>query len=143
MRLFLLFTLLTTTTFAQQRTQTAPRRVWFDTDLMIGLPENAPREVDDGITLIMALQQPEKIELVGISTVTYADYGYETAKKLLGWYSKALPGKPVRNVPVYRGSDSGRDTGVENDATRALADALRKEKCPYWPSVPLRTWRRS
>ena len=65
---------------AQQPTK--PRRIWFDTDLMIGLPERAPREVDDGVTLIMALRQTDKVELVGISTVTYVDYGYDTAKKL-------------------------------------------------------------
>jgi hypothetical protein len=26
-----------------------PIRIWFDTDIMIGLPERAPREVDDGV----------------------------------------------------------------------------------------------
>ena len=51
----LLICLLVTTALAQPPTK--PRRIWFDTDLMIGLPERAPREVDDGITLIMALRQ--------------------------------------------------------------------------------------
>ncbi len=45
-----------------------PKRVWLDTDLMIGCPENAPREVDDGVTLIMALRQ-SSIELVEIKTI--------------------------------------------------------------------------
>jgi pyrimidine-specific ribonucleoside hydrolase len=35
----------------------AQTKVWFDTDLMIGMPDTRPREVDDGITLIMALKQ--------------------------------------------------------------------------------------
>ncbi|GAB3547315.1 nucleoside hydrolase [Spirosoma fluminis] len=117
----LFFCLLVTTTLAQPPTK--PRRVWFDTDLMIGLPERAPREVDDGVTLMMALRQADKVELMGISTVTYVDYGYDTAKKLLGWYNKT-----GKDIPVYKGSDSGQDTGVENEATRAIADALRKEK---------------
>jgi pyrimidine-specific ribonucleoside hydrolase len=41
----------------------AQTKVWFDTDLMV--PDKTPREVDDGITLIMALKQPQ-IEIVGI-----------------------------------------------------------------------------
>ncbi len=99
-----------------------PKRIWFDTDIMIGLPENAPREVDDGVTLIMALRQPE-IEIVGISTVTYVQYGYDVTKKLLSWYNDT-----GIDIPVYKGSDSAADCGVENDATIALAAALRKEK---------------
>lgn len=102
--------------------QKTPRRLWFDTDLMIGLPERAPREVDDAVTLIMALKHSDKVDLVGISTVTYADYGYQTAQKLLKWYA------PDRNIPVYRGSDKCGDVGIENDATRALAAVLKKEK---------------
>lgn len=120
----ILFCLLATTAFAQPK----PRRVWFDTDLMIGLPERAPREVDDGVTLIMALRQADKIELAGISTVTYVDYGYDVAQKILGWYNRDASGKPGRAIPVYKGSDTGRDTGVETDASKALANALRNEK---------------
>lgn len=106
---------------ASMNAQEKPTRIWFDTDIMIGLPERAPREVDDGVTLIMALALPQ-IEIVGISTITYSDYGYDITKKILGYYA------PERNIPVYKGSDSAADVGVENDATRALAGALRKEK---------------
>lgn len=124
MRLLLLFLLIPTLLLAQ----TKPRRVWFDTDLLIGLPERAPREVDDGVTLIMALRHPDKIDLVGISTVTYADYGYDVAQKLLGWYNRDRAGKPRKPIPVYKGSNTGQDTGVENEGTHALAEALRREK---------------
>lgn len=99
-----------------------PKRVWLDTDLMIGCPVNAPREVDDGVTLIMALRQPS-IELVGISLITVIDYGEEVAYKLLKWYNQT-----GKDIPVYKGSDLANDVGVENDATRALAAALEKEK---------------
>lgn len=122
---FLLLFLFPTLLLAQP---SKPRRVWFDTDIMIGLPERAPREVDDGVTLIMALRHPDKIDLVGISTVTYADYGYEVTQKILGWYHRDAKGKPRPAIPVYKGSNSGQDTGVENEATRALAEALRREK---------------
>ncbi len=99
-----------------------PKRVWFDTDIMIGLPENAPREVDDGVTLIMALRQPS-IELVGISIITEIEYGEAVTHKLLKWYNNT-----GKDIPVYKGSDKANDVGIENDATRALTAALEKEK---------------
>ena len=99
-----------------------PKKVWLDTDIMIGLTKNAPREVDDGVTLIMALRQPS-IEMVGISLITEVDYGEEATNKLLKWYNKT-----GKDIPVYKGSDLANDLGVENDATRALAAALEKEK---------------
>ena len=126
MKHFLLILFFPTLLLAQ--TPTKPRRVWFDTDIMIGLPERAPREVDDGVTLIMALRQADKIELVGISTVTYVDYGYDVTQKILGWYNRAADGKPRPAIPVYKGSNSGANTGIETDASKALADALKKEK---------------
>lgn len=93
-----------------------------DTDIMIGLPGGQPREVDDGVTLIMALRQPS-VEIVGISLITEIDYAEEVTHKLLGWYNKT-----GKDIPVYKGSDSANDVGVENDATRALAAALEKER---------------
>lgn len=126
----LLFCLLTTFSLAQSPAK--PRRIWFDTDIMIGLPERAPREVDDGVTLIMALRHPDKVELVGISTVTYVDYGYDVTQKILGYYNKT-----GKRIPVYKGSNSGQDTGVENEGTKALAEALRKEKMPILALGPV------
>ncbi len=99
----------------------AQTKVWFDTDIMIGMPDTAAREVDDGITLIMALKQPQ-IEIVGISNITYVDYGYGVIEKILNWHHK---GKPI---PVYKGSPKADDLGVENDATQAMYEALKKDK---------------
>jgi pyrimidine-specific ribonucleoside hydrolase len=65
----------------------AQTKVWFDTDLMIGMPDKTPREVDDGITLIMALKQPQ-IEIV-VSSITYVDYSYDVINKILKWHHKA------------------------------------------------------
>jgi len=126
MKAFLLL-LMTTAAFAQ-----TPRRIWLDTDLMIGMKDETPREVDDAVALIMALEQPDKVELVGISTITYADYAYAVTQKLLGWYNRT-----GKTIPVYRGSDTARDVGTENDATRAMADALRKEKLPILAIGPV------
>ncbi|AWG22118.1 nucleoside hydrolase [Flavobacterium faecale] len=100
----------------------AQTKVWFDTDLMIGMPDaSGPREVDDAFTLIMALKQPQ-IEIVGISSITYVDYSYDVIYKLLQWHNKG------KAIPVYKGSPKADDLGVENDGTRALYEALKKEK---------------
>ena len=100
---------------------TAQTKVWFDTDIMIGMPDVAAREVDDGITLIMALKQPQ-ILIVGISNITYVDYGYTVINKILNWHNKGAA------IPVYKGSAFANDLGTENDGTRALYQALKKEK---------------
>ncbi len=119
--LFFLLGLLCNLIPAFSQSQATPRRIWFDTDIMIGLPERAPREVDDGVTLIMALAMPS-IDIVGISTITYVDYGYEVTQKILNWYA------PDRKIPVYKGSPEAADLGIETDGSRALAAALKREK---------------
>jgi pyrimidine-specific ribonucleoside hydrolase len=103
------------------RAQDVPKRIWFDTDIMMGLPERAPREVDDGVTLIMALAQPS-IEIAGISLITELEYGEQVTRDILAYYA------PERQIKIYRGSANGGDVGLETDASRALAAALRKEK---------------
>ncbi len=128
--LFLCLLLMTTPNLAQ--TPTKPRRIWLDTDQMIGMKDKTPREVDDAIALIMALEHPDKIELVGISTITYANYGYEVTQKLLTWYNRT-----GKIIPVYRGSNTAKDLGTENDATRAMANALRSEKMPILAIGPV------
>jgi pyrimidine-specific ribonucleoside hydrolase len=116
-------TLITVLSFLSLQTfaQEAPQRIWFDTDIMMGLPERAPREIDDGVTLIMALAQ-ENIEIAGITLVTEVDYGKEITEEILERYA------PERNIPVYKGSPEANDLGTETDASKALAEALRKEK---------------
>jgi pyrimidine-specific ribonucleoside hydrolase len=99
----------------------AQTKIWIDTDIMIGMPDKEAREVDDGIALIMALKQPQ-IKIVGISNVTYVDYGYGVTQKILKWHNKG------DTIPVYKGSDSANDPGVENEATKALYAALKEEK---------------
>lgn len=113
--------------------QTPPKRIWLDTDMMIGMPDKrGAREVDDAIALLMALRHADKVQLVGISTVTYVNYGHDVTQKLLGYYNKT-----DRTIPVYRGSDTLRDSGRETDASRALAEALRRERMPILAIGPL------
>jgi pyrimidine-specific ribonucleoside hydrolase len=97
----------------------AQTKVWFDTDLMIGMPDKTPREVDDGITLIMA-KQPQ-IEIVGISSLPMWITATMLSIKDFKWHHKGAA------IPVYKGSPAD-DLGVENDGTRALYEALKKEK---------------
>ncbi len=99
----------------------AQTKIWFDTDIMIGMPDDRPREVDDGIALIMALKQ-KQIDIVGISNVTYVDYGYEIIQKIIEWHHDGS------TIPIFKGSPQANDLGVENDATRALYAQLKKEK---------------
>jgi len=108
----------------------AQTKVWFDTDIMIGMPDKAAREVDDGITLIMALKQPQ-IEIVGISNITYVDYGFGVIQKILNWHNKG------KAIPVYKGSAFANDLGTENDGTSALYAALKKERLTILALGPL------
>ena len=100
----------------------AQKKIWFDTDIMIGNPDRAPREVDDAITLMMTLKHQDKVKIEGISLITYVDYAYGITEKMLKWYA------PNLSIPIYKGSVTCNDLGTENDATRALAAALKKEK---------------
>ena len=99
----------------------AQTKIWFDTDIMIGLPERAPREVDDGVTLIMALKQPQ-IKIVGISTVTNIEYARTVTEKILNWHNSG------DKIAIYDGSPKANDLGTENDAVKAMYAALKKEK---------------
>lgn len=108
----------------------AQKKIWFDTDIMIGLPERAPREVDDGVTLIMALKDPS-IKIVGISTVTNIAYAYDVTQKLLKWHNKGA------DISVYNGSDKANDLGTENDAVKAMYRALKKEHLTILALGPL------
>ena len=117
MKKIILSAILMSTTFLLQ----AQTKVWFDTDIMIGLPERAPREVDDGVTLIMALKQPQ-IKIVGISTVTNIEYARMVTEKILNWHNTG------DKIAIYDGSPKANDLGTENDAIKAMYTALKKEK---------------
>lgn len=94
-------------------------KVWIDTDIAIG---KFGRDVDDGIALIMALKS-DKLEIVGISLVTWPNYGYKVTQKLLGWYNDGS------EIPVYKGVTSADIPNYrQNEAVDAMAEALRKHE---------------
>ncbi len=113
-KLLLLFVL--TLTFASADAE--KRKIWIDTDIMIG---PLGRDVDDGLALLMALRC-EGVEIVGITLTHRVDHGYKITQKMLGWYNSG------KAIPVYKGAKTEAELGKENDATKALAEALRKDK---------------
>ncbi|MBO0931110.1 nucleoside hydrolase [Fibrella aquatilis] len=130
---YVLLSLLLPLLSVAQTAPSAPKHIWLDTDIMVGLPDRqGAREVDDAIALMMALRHSDKVQLVGISTVTYVNYGHSITQKLLGYYNKT-----GRVIPVFRGSDTLRDAGRETDASRAMAEALRRERMPILAIGPL------
>lgn len=106
------------TFFSVSQSYAVPRKIWIDTDIMIG---PLGRDVDDGLALLMALRC-ENVEIMGITLSHRVDHGYKVTQKMLGWYNT---GKPI---PVYKGAKTQKELGQENDATRALTEALKKEK---------------
>lgn len=93
--------------------------VWIDTDPAFGEPD---RDVDDGFALVQAFRSPE-LEIRGISVVfgnAPLDRGLPIARRLAGQF-----GPPA--LRVFAGAPSADARGVETEASRALADALRTE----------------
>lgn len=93
--------------------------MWIDTDPAIGEPE---RDVDDGFALLQAFRSPE-LDIRGISVVfgnAPLEQGLPIARRLAReWGQEALG--------VFGGAASALERGKENEATRALARALRRE----------------
>lgn len=94
--------------------------VWIDTD-----PSIAPggKEVDDGFALIQAFHSPE-LEICGVSVVfgnAPFDVAWPIGQEIVRKYGP--PG-----LPVFAGAARAEQLGEETDASRALVEALRKEK---------------
>ena len=93
--------------------------VWIDTDPALGEPE---RDVDDGFALVQAFRSPE-LEIRGISVVfgnAPLGRGVSIAQRLVTQFGPP----PLR---VFAGASSAASLGIETDASRALAEALRVE----------------
>jgi pyrimidine-specific ribonucleoside hydrolase len=94
--------------------------VWIDTD-----PWATPggHEVDDAIALVQAFGSPE-LAIRGIS-FTYGNADLQTAgevgRKIVREFGSST-------LPVFDGASSPGDLGKETAATRAMADALRRER---------------
>jgi inosine-uridine nucleoside N-ribohydrolase len=98
---------------------TSPIPVWMDVDIAIGLPE---ADVDDGLALIQAFHSPE-VRVRGISVV----FGNTSLQSAVGRAREVVRGFGPEGLGVYPGAASADDFGLETEAVRAMAAALRRE----------------
>lgn len=92
------------------------KRVWIDTDIMIG---KFAHDVDDGLALILALQDTN-LQIEGISFVHGVEYAEKVTNKLLDGYS------PDLKIPLYPGADDSTQFLEKTPAVEAIAEALRQ-----------------
>lgn len=93
--------------------------VWIDTDPALGEPE---RDVDDGIALVQAFRSPE-LAIRGVSVVfgnAPLDRGFPIAQRLVREHGP-------NGLQVFAGAADAGALGSETAASRALAEALRRE----------------
>ena len=99
---------------------TAAVPVWIDTDPSVA---RGGHEVDDGFALIQAFHS-SALAVRGVSVVfgnAPVDEGLPIGQRLLRDFGPA-------GLDLTRGAASAKELGVETDASRALASALRREK---------------
>ena len=105
------------------------RAVWIDTDTSV-----APggHELDDGLALVQAFNSPE-LDVRGVSAVfgnaPLADT-YPIAQEVVRRFGPA-------GLDVHEGAAASDQLGEETPATRAMADALRREQLTLLPIGPV------
>jgi pyrimidine-specific ribonucleoside hydrolase len=95
--------------------------VWIDTDPSV--QQQGVHEVDDGFALVQAFRSKE-LQIRGVSVVfgnAPLDQAFPIGQEIMRRYGQ-------KNVPLFKGAVSAADLGKETEASRALADALRKER---------------
>lgn len=101
-----------------------PIDVWLDVDTANGVVANGrPRDVDDGLAMIMAFHSP-KLKVHGVSVVfgnADLDAAFPIAQEIARRFGP-------KGLQVYSGAASGADLGTETDATRALTRALEQRR---------------
>ncbi|MDQ6622595.1 MAG: nucleoside hydrolase [Verrucomicrobiota bacterium] len=104
--------------FAASLKTDAATAVWIDTDPSLGPPW---REVDDAFALLLAFKSPE-LRIAGIST-SYGNASVQRTTAVACDLTKRFGG----TTRVYRGAASPAERGRETEASRALAETLRRE----------------
>ncbi|NOT64316.1 MAG: hypothetical protein HOP19_29210 [Acidobacteria bacterium] len=97
-----------------------PKPVWIDTDPSV---VGGGKEVDDGFALIQAFHSRE-LAIRGVSVVfgnAPFDIAWPNGQEIVRRFGP--PG-----LKIYAGADSAAKLGLETDASRALAAALKKER---------------
>jgi inosine-uridine nucleoside N-ribohydrolase len=96
------------------------RNVWIDTDPSV---QRGVHEVDDGFALLQIFHSKE-LDVRGISVVfgnAPLEQAFPIGEKLVRQF-----GPP--QMRIFKGAAGPQELGVETDASRALAAALRKER---------------
>jgi inosine-uridine nucleoside N-ribohydrolase len=103
---------------APPATKPDPIAVWMDVDPAV---MRGGHEPDDGLALLQAFHSKE-LEVKGVSVVfgnSPLDTGYPIGEEIVKRFGP--PG-----LHAFRGAASGAELGQETEASRALADALRR-----------------
>ncbi len=98
----------------------AAKVVWLDVDPAVLRGGNEP---DDGLALLQSFHSPE-LEVRGVSVVfgnSPLEKGYPNGQEIVKRFGP-------EGLEIYKGAANRGELGVENEATRALAAALRREK---------------
>ncbi len=98
----------------------AAKVVWLDVDPAVLRGGNEP---DDGLALLQSFHSPE-LEVRGVSVV----FGNSPIEKGFSNGQEIVKRFGPEGLKIYKGAANRGELGVENDATRALAAALRREK---------------
>jgi inosine-uridine nucleoside N-ribohydrolase len=94
--------------------------VWIDTDPSV-MPGG--HEVDDGFAIAQAFRSPE-ISVRGVSVV----FGNAPLEQAFPIGRDLVRRFGPKGMPVQRGAAGGAELGIETDASRAIAAALKREK---------------
>jgi len=95
-------------------------QVWMDVDPAV---MRGGHEPDDGLALLQAFRSPE-LQVRGVSVV-YGNSPLETGYPIAREIARKLG---PSDLGVFRGASSAGELGVETDASRAIAESLRREE---------------
>ncbi len=119
LRLALLFLL---AAFSVAGAADKPIDVWLDVDTSTGVIKNGRNaDVDDGLAMIYAFNSPE-LTIHGVSV----QFGNATLEQAMPIAHQVVDDFGPDGLGVYEGAASVDDLGVENEATKALAAALKE-----------------
>lgn len=94
------------------------QQVIVDTDISAG---HRLRDVDDALALVHLLGSPEKVHVIGVTTV----FGNASQKKTNTKAKDLMRVLGREDVPVLRGADFPWNLGKETEASRFLAEEVR------------------
>jgi purine nucleosidase len=119
------------TTLANAQTR-SPIDIWLDVDTSTGITAVRPRDVDDGLAMLMAFHSPE-VAVRGLSVVFgNADLHDEMpiARDIIARFGP-------KHLTATAGAASAADLGKPNDATNALIAELEQRRLTLVPLGPL------